>query len=282
MAGTLFVVATPIGNLEDISARALRVLREVALIAAEDTRRTAKLLARHGITTHTISLHAHNERQKVGDVLARLQRGEGVALVSDAGTPTISDPGAPLIAAAAAAGLRVEPIPGPSAVMTILSASGFELDGFTFLGFPPNRQTERRIWFERLASSAPCAVFYEAPHRIRFTLEALQRRVGDVEVVVGRELTKIHEEFFRGTVSAVLPRIGQALGEFTVAVRLGKATESLVIQELSARMATDIFGQLTKNVGLNRRQAIAKISRDYGLSARSVFALLEDGKVLVR
>src|SRR3954466_10195216 len=149
MPGTLFVVATPIGNLEDITIRALRVLREVAVIAAEDTRRTSHLLARYAITTPTTSLHEHNEVQKAGALVARLERGDDIALVSDAGTPTISDPGQRLIRAAIDAGIRVETIPGPSAAIAALAVSGLPTDSFTFLGFPPIRAKDRNRWFER-------------------------------------------------------------------------------------------------------------------------------------
>ena len=152
MPGTLFVVATPIGNLEDITGRALRVLREATIIAAEDTRRTAQLLARYAITTPTTSLHEHNEAQKAGGLVARLERGDSIALVSDAGTPTISDPGQGLIKAAIDAGIRVEPIPGPSAAIAALAASGLPTDSFLFLGFPPARSKARSDWFERVRS----------------------------------------------------------------------------------------------------------------------------------
>src|SRR5713226_7925052 len=170
MAGTLFVVATPIGNLEDITIRALRVLREVALIAAEDTRRTAHLLARHAITTRTTSLHEHNERGKASTLIARLESGESIALVSDAGTPTISDPGVHLISSAVEHGIRVEAIPGANAAIAALSVSGIAADAFAFLGFPPTRSTDRKLWFDRLRQSAPAAIFYESPHRIERTL----------------------------------------------------------------------------------------------------------------
>ena len=170
MAGTLFVVATPIGNLEDITARALRVLGEVALIAAEDTRRTARLLARYAIRTPTTSLHEHNETTKSRTLIARLERGESIALVSDAGTPTVSDPGQRLIRAAIEAGVRVEAIPGPSAALTALAASGIQADTFTFLGFPPTRSTARAQWVSELGSAGRPVVFFEAPHRIVSTL----------------------------------------------------------------------------------------------------------------
>src|SRR5215471_10179569 len=193
MPGTLFVVATPIGNLEDITARALRTLREVALIAAEDTRRTSHLLARYSIHTPTTSLHEHNERQKAAALIDRLKRGEDVALVSDAGTPVVSDPGQHLIRTAIDAGIRIEPIPGPSAVMAALAASGLAADTFTFLGFPPIRSKDRADWFERLRTAQGTVVFFEAPHRIGPTLEELLAKIGDRPAVVCRELTKVHE-----------------------------------------------------------------------------------------
>src|ERR1700675_4849107 len=161
MSGTLFLVATPIGNPEDITARALRVLGEVSLIAAEDTRRTHHLLSRYAIATPTTSFHAHNEGRKVAALVERLRRGEHIALVSDAGTPTISDPGQRLIRAAIDAGLRVEPIPGPSAVVSAIAASGIASQSFTFLGFPPSGSQDRKRWFEELRTAGRPVVFFE-------------------------------------------------------------------------------------------------------------------------
>src|SRR5262245_60986951 len=208
MRGTLFVVATPIGNLEDITVRALRVLRSASIIAAEDTRRTAQLLARHGIPTPTTSLHEHNEVARSASLLARLERGEHVALVSDAGTPAVSDPGERLIRAAIDAGIRVEPIPGPSAVLAALAGSGLPSGSFTFLGFPPTKAKDRKVWFERLRAAAGTVVFFEAPHRIAETLRKLYQVAGDCQIAVGRELTKTHEEFIRGALSEVAQRLG--------------------------------------------------------------------------
>src|SRR2546428_230891 len=184
MPGTLFVVATPIGNLEDITARALRVLREVAIIAAEDTRRTARLLARYAITTPTTSLHEHNESRKSAELVARLERGDNLALVSDAGTPTVSDPGQRLVRDAIAAGVRVEPVPGPSAALAALSVSGLSGDTFTFLGFPPTRSTDRRQWFERLLRVGGTVIFFEAPYRIHETLRQLARLAPESNVAI--------------------------------------------------------------------------------------------------
>src|SRR5262245_24920051 len=164
MPGTLFVVATPIGNLEDVTVRALRVLREVSLIAAEDTRRTSRLLARYAIPTPTTSLHEHNERAKSSSLIRRLQEGADVALVSDAGTPGVSDPGGRLIQAAIEAGIRVVPVPGPSAALAALTVSGLSTESFTFLGFPPTRSHDRKLWFDRARSIGGTIVFFEAPH----------------------------------------------------------------------------------------------------------------------
>src|SRR5687768_17130217 len=176
MPGILHVVATPIGNLEDITLRALRVLREVPLIAAEDTRRTARLLARHAVSTPTISFHEHNARSRLPQLIARLQRGESVALVTDAGTPGISDPGTELVQACIEAGIGVDPIPGVSAPLAAAVASGFPLMPLTILGFPPYRSKDRRHWFETLCGTTNTVTFFEAPHRIADTL----RTVADI------------------------------------------------------------------------------------------------------
>jgi 16S rRNA (cytidine1402-2'-O)-methyltransferase len=280
MPGTLFVVATPIGNLEDISARALRVLREVALIAAEDTRRTGHLLARYAITTRTISLHEHNERARSGSLVERLKAGESIALVSDAGTPTVSDPGTYLIKEAIEANVKVEPIPGPNAALATLSVSGMSNTSFTFLGFPPTRSKDRIKWFEELKAAGRTVVFYEAPHRIGRTLEQLLATVGDVRVVVGRELTKIHEELVRGPISAVLPGILESHGEYTVVVDIGHMASISPPDRPDTALLLTEFGELTQNSGLTRRRAISVLSRRYGLSSNHIYAALEEAKRL--
>ena len=281
MPGTLFVVATPIGNLEDITVRALRVLREVAVIAAEDTRRTAHLLARHGITTSTTSLHEHNEAGKAGSLVARLQRGDSVALVSDAGTPTVSDPGGVLIRAAIDAGIRVEPIPGASALLAALAASGLPTDTFSFLGFPPVRGKDRKSWFERLKAIRGTVVFFEAPHRIQATLHEVQREVGDCEVAVGREITKIHEEFVRGPISVVVKRFDEARGEFTIVLNIGLTIESTrgATSELetSASVLNDI-GEMTLIAGMTKRKAINVVAKKHGIPPNRVYEIVEAGK----
>src|SRR5438067_9799980 len=278
MPGTLFVVATPIGNLEDITLRALRVLREVSVIAAEDTRRTAHLLSRHAIATRTTSLHEHNESKKTAAIVDRLLKGEDVALVSDAGTPTISDPGGHLIQDAVAAGVPVVPIPGPSAVMTALAASGLPTDTFTFLGFPPIRSTDRAQWFERLANAPGSVVFFEAPHRIHATLDELRRTIGDRHIVVGRELTKIHEEFIRGPVSTVNTVALGERGEFTVLVNIGHLTNNVEAVAPSPSELAQQFGELTATSGVTRRQAIAQLAKRYHLAANDVYNAIEISK----
>ena len=278
MPGTLFVVATPIGNLEDITVRALRVLREVAVIAAEDTRRTAHLLARHAIATPTTSLHEHNEAGKAASLVARLQRGDSIALVSDAGTPTVSDPGGLLIRAAIDAGLRVEAVPGASAVLAALSASGLPTGSFSFLGFPPTRSKDRKLWFERVKAVRGTIVFFESPHRIQDTLHELQREVGDCQTVVGRELTKVHEELVRGPIKDVVEHVGEGRGEFTVVVFIGQTTEILPRPAAFGGALAGEFGAITKTKGMTKRKAINVLARRHGLTPNKVYELLEEAK----
>jgi 16S rRNA (cytidine1402-2'-O)-methyltransferase len=279
MSGTLFVVASPIGNLEDISARALRVLREVRLIAAEDTRRTARLLARYAIDTPTTSFHQHNESSKLAALLKRLQQGEDLALVSDAGTPTVSDPGQLLVRAAIEAGVRVEPIPGPSAVLAALAGSGIEADTFLFLGFPPVRAKDRTSWLEDLRGARRPVVFFEAPHRIRSTLAQLQKMFGDCDVTVARELTKVHEEFVRGPISGVLGRLVAPIGEFTVVIDIGQSTDSTASRAVTAAELLTEFGHMTTHDGLSRRKAISMLAKNHGMATNMVYDLLEQAKV---
>lgn len=220
MAGTLHVVATPLGHLDDLSARARTTLAASSLIACEDTRRTAKLLARCGIERPMIAVHKFSERERLDQVLAVLERGEDVALVSDGGTPGLSDPGALLVAAAAGAGIRVSPVPGPSAAAAILSVSGLPGDRFVFEGFLPPRAGERRNRLRALADEPRTLVIYEAPHRVKATLHDMAGVLGARAVVLGRELTKIHETILRGSAAEILARLddGEVKGEIAMAV----------------------------------------------------------------
>jgi 16S rRNA (cytidine1402-2'-O)-methyltransferase len=277
MPGTLYVVATPIGNLEDVTLRALRTLREVSVIAAEDTRRTARLLQHYSISTRTTSLHEHNERSKTPALIARLQAGESVALVSDAGTPVVSDPGTHLVAAAHAAGIRVEPIPGPNAALAALSASGLLEREFVFAGFPPNRSNARKAWLAGLATEPRVLVFYEAPHRIRQTLQDMLGAFGDRVVALGRELTKAHEELVVRPISEHLELLSQERGEFTLVVSgsrpILQSNEGLEPD----KVAGDFLG-LTADGGQSRREALRTLSLKYDIPAREVFTLLERAK----
>lgn len=279
MSGTLFVVATPIGNLEDITARALRVLREVAVIAAEDTRRTGGLLVHFGIPTPTLSLHEHNEGARVPRLIERLRGGEDVAVVSDAGTPTVSDPGQQLIRAAIDAGIRVEPIPGASAVLAAVAVSGFDGVGFTFLGFPPIKSKDRAEWLARLKSTPGIVVLFEAPHRIEATLRDLATTVGPAApAVVGRELTKAHEEWVRGPISAVAGRIGEPRGEYTIVLLVGQTTDNTEHDACSGVDWLREIGEITKTVGMSKRQAVNVLAKRTGLPPNEVYAAIERAK----
>ena len=282
MPGTLFVVATPIGNLEDITARALRVLGEVAIIAAEDTRRTAHLLARYAITTPTMSFHEHNERKKTAALIDRLKRGESVALVSDAGTPTISDPGHQLVRDAIDAGIRVESVPGANAAIAALAASGLPSETFVFLGFPPTRSKDRKQWLAGLKTAGRTAVFYEAPHRIRETLEQVRMAVGDCEIAVGRELTKTHEELVRGPISSVLGRLAEPRGEFTVVLDIGQIPDNVASAAPNGVAMLRELGQMTSIAGLPRRRAINALARKYQKPPNEVYEAIEAAKKLVK
>jgi 16S rRNA (cytidine1402-2'-O)-methyltransferase len=280
MPGTLYVVATPIGNLEDITARALRVLGEVAIIAAEDTRRTAHLLARYAIRTPTTSLHEHNETRKTPALIGRLDRGEHVALVSDAGTPLISDPGRHLIRAAIAAGIKIESIPGPSAVMAALAASGASTESFVFLGFPPIKSKDRTLWFEKLGNESRTAVFFEAPHRLRATLEQLLLTVGDCPIIVCRELTKMHESLVRGPISTILSELEEPRGELTIVIELGLKTDTAPMEMPDGHKLSLELVHITEKKGIARRKGINILARRHGLTPNEVYAAIESARKL--
>ena len=216
--GTLFIVATPIGNLNDISSRALQTLRDVDVIACEDTRQTVKLLNHFGIQKHLTSYHEFNEEQKAVEFADKLAGTMTIALVSDAGIPAIADPGYRLVRLCRQRGIPVVPIPGPNAAITALAASGLPSDEFMFVGFLPSKKSARREKLGAIANITCTVVLYEAPHRIAASLEDIQDVLGDREVCVAREVTKIHEEFLFGTISAVRPRVNP-LGEFVIVVR---------------------------------------------------------------
>ena len=277
MPGTLFVVATPIGNLEDITLRALRVLREVALIAAEDTRRTARLLAKYGIATPTLSFHEHNIWTRLPQLMSRLHSGHSLALVTDAGTPGISDPGVELVDSCVRAGIPIDPIPGVSAAITAAVASGFPLIPLTIWGFPPHGSKDRNDWLVKCSETYSTMTFFESPHRIVKTLEACGAIFGERPICVGRELTKLHQEFLRGNASDVAALVRtRARGEFTVVV--GPITNNARRDLCPDADIAELFAQKTKLVGTSRRAAIAETARELGISAKAVYAAVERAK----
>jgi 16S rRNA (cytidine1402-2'-O)-methyltransferase len=278
MPGTLYVVATPIGNLEDVTLRALRILREVSVIAAEDTRRTARLLQHYSISTRTTSLHEHNERAKTPALIARLRAGESVALVSDAGTPIVSDPGTLLVSAAHAAEIRVEPVPGPSAAIAALSAAGFPEGEFLFLGFPPSRSKARKEWLLAVAEERRTLIVYESPHRVRQSLEDMLATLGNRQLLIAREITKAHETLAVRPISDHLAALKEERGEFTLVLRGAIRPPSSVRDPPSPEIIASEFGELTNKLALNRRQALKTLSSKHGIPAREVFALLEQWK----
>jgi 16S rRNA (cytidine1402-2'-O)-methyltransferase len=274
MSGTLFVVATPIGNLEDITLRALRVLREADVIAAEDTRRTAKLLAHYAITTPSLSFHEHNTRTRIPQLLARLTRGDAVALVSDAGTPGISDPGVELIQRCWAAGIRVDPIPGASAPLAAAVASGFPLEPLTIFGFAPARAQARKLWWRRVQAVPDTLTFFEAPHRIAQTLSEAPEYLGERPILVARELTKRHQQFLKVNLNGAISQIMPLKGEFTVVVgpRPGPHGE---VTDVSDAFIYSEFCHLTEVGSCGRREAMAGVARKYGRSTKQVYAIVE-------
>lgn len=275
MPGTLFIVATPIGNLEDFTFRGVRTLREVDLIAAEDTRRTAKLLAHYDIKKPVISLREHNEARESAALVARLAAGGSIALVSDAGTPTIADPGVGLVGAARAAGIRVVPIPGASAVVAALSAAGLPADQFLFLGFPPASGSARERWFEELAASQRTTVFYEAPHRIERSLAEAAKYLGERHIIACRELTKINEELvYWDKTSPVKP-----LGEFVVVV--GATTKGLADDPPEEDVAA-LFGQITDSTSLSDASVLAMVAGHFTISEVRARKLLKKGRILLK
>ncbi|GIW39525.1 MAG: ribosomal RNA small subunit methyltransferase I [Candidatus Binatia bacterium] len=270
MPGKLYVVATPIGNLEDLSPRAARVLAEVSLVAAEDTRRTRKLFARYGIRTPMVSCHENNEAERAREIVARLREGRDVALVSDAGTPGIADPGARVVRAAAEAGAEIVPVPGPSAVAAALSVSGFRCDRFVFEGFLPAGRTARRERLLELREEPRTLVFFEAPHRAEAFFGDLARIFGgERKAVVLREGTKLHETVLRGTLGELAARASElARGELTVVV---EGYEERAGQR--GGFTTEIDAEIDRllSEGKKTREIAEEVAARFGLSRRSVY-----------
>jgi 16S rRNA (cytidine1402-2'-O)-methyltransferase len=267
MTAALYLVATPIGNLEDITLRALRVLREADLIACEDTRQTGKLLRHFDIIDKPmVSYHEHNEAARARELVAKLEAGASIALVSDAGTPLVSDPGYRLVTAAIAAGIPVVPVPGASAILGALAAAGLPTDAFRFCGFLPAKAGQRKKALEELQGEDCTMIFYEAPHRILDTLTDIAAVYGERPVVVARELTKLHEEFLRGTVMEVRAQLAARPSV--------KGEIALVIGKGSAMVADTPVDQAVRELeqkGVPRMDAIKQVARERGLSKREVY-----------
>lgn len=279
--GTLFLVATPIGNLEDMTQRAIRVLREVQLIAAEDTRHTRKLLTHFAIATPTTSYHEHSPQARRDALLQALAVGD-VALVCDAGTPALSDPGADLVREALAAGHAVIPVPGATAAISALVASGLPTDQFTFLGFLPRRPTDRRAALQSVRNEPRTLILYEAPHRVLACLDDILAVLGDRQIAVARELTKLHEEWLRNTVSAVRAHYATGAaprGEFTLVVAGAAAAESAATATDAAGVARapeEIAREQVRALiamGMGTREAAARVATTTGLTRREVYRL---------
>ena len=267
MSGILYVVATPIGNLEDITFRAVRVLKEADLIACEDTRQTRKLLDHYGISKPLVSYHEHNERTRAAEIIRELESGRTIALVSDAGTPLIADPGYRLVELARERGIVVSPLPGPSAILAALSASGLPTNSFLFHGFLPAKTGQRRKMLEELKACGATMVFYETPHRILQALEDIAAILGSRPLVLARELTKIHEEFLCGTAAELKNTLEQRAavkGEFVVMIGKGVAVAE------PQTTVEDAVDELIRQ-GLPRMDALKTVARQRGLSKREVY-----------
>jgi 16S rRNA (cytidine1402-2'-O)-methyltransferase len=273
MSGTLYLVATPIGNLADITHRALQVLKDVDLIACEDTRHTHKLLQHYAITTKTISYHEHNEQQRAAHLIDLLKQGSDVAVVSDAGTPSISDPGFRLVRAAIESDVPVVPVPGPSALISALIAAGLPTDEFFFAGFLPSRSNARRAKLNELRSIPGTLIFYEAPHRLAMTLTDAYEILGEREAVVARELTKLHEEIRRGRLSELSSHYADEenpRGEIVVLI------DHNVIDEPARKNAATVSSLVEQfeQDGLDHRAALKKAARELGLSRAEAYRKL--------
>lgn len=272
MPGTLYLVATPIGNLADITHRALQVLRDVELIACEDTRHTRKLLQHYGVTTKTVSYHEHNEQQRAAELIDLLRQGSDVAVVSDAGTPSISDPGFRLVRAAIENEIAVVPVPGPSALISALIAAGLPTDEFFFAGFLPAKSNARRARLNELRSVPGTLIFYEAPHRLAATLKDAYEILGEREAVVARELTKLHEEIRRGRLSQLTADYTEKTdvrGEIVVLIDRTVIGETVTSDQSVAALVNQF-----EQEGLDHRAALKKAARELGLSRAEAYRKL--------
>jgi 16S rRNA (cytidine1402-2'-O)-methyltransferase len=268
-SGTLYIVATPIGNLEDITFRAIRILKEADLIAAEDTRHSRKLLSHFGISRPLTSYFDHNKTFKGSFILEKLREGLSVALITDAGTPCISDPGYQLVRDAGNAGIKVVPVPGPSAVISAISASGLPTDRFTYEGFLPNRQGKRREKLMSLIAEERVMVFYESPRRLTAALADVLQVLGNREVVIARELTKIYEEFIRGNLTDVMARLEERLIKGEVVLLIAPAT---IQKSPEAFPIADLLLKYTESGKISLKDAVKRVALESGSARSEVYA----------
>jgi 16S rRNA (cytidine1402-2'-O)-methyltransferase len=278
--GLLYVVATPIGNLEDITYRAVRILREADLVACEDTRHTRKLLDRYGIENRLVSYHEHNEAERAEELLLKLREGAAIAQVSDAGMPGISDPGYRLIRLAIENGIRVVPVPGPSALITAITGSGMPTDSFEFGGFLPAKSGQRRTVLEGMGRIGHTVVVYEAPHRIREALEEIVAVLGPTRpIVIARELTKVHEEFLRGTAGELLDHVRERELKGEITLLIGKALEGRERQklDLGARLR-----EIMREEKVDEKAALKALAKERGVSKSEVYRELQRSNIRKR
>lgn len=273
MSGTLYLVATPIGNLEDITFRAIRILKEVDLIAAEDTRQTLKLLNHYEINKPLISYHRHNEEVKQEVLMQKLKEGQNIALVSDAGTPVISDPGEVIVKEALKENIKIIPIPGACALINALIASGLDTKEFSFYGFLSLNKKLRKEKLQEIKKENKTIILYEAPHKLTSTLKDLEEILEDRKIVVARELTKIHEEFLRGTASEILENYKEPKGEHIILIEGSKIKEETEEQKNIKEMTIEEHYEYYEKQGFTKNEIIKKIAKDKGVSKNEIYQL---------
>ena len=271
MQGKLYLVATPIGNLEDITLRALKVLKEVDIVAAEDTRNTLKLLNHFEISKKLISYHRHNEDVKKDELINYLKEGKNIALVSDAGTPCISDPGEEIVKEAIKEKIEIVPIPGACALITALISSGLDCKEFTFIGFLPLNKKLRKEKLSEIENETKTVILYEAPHKLKTTLEDLEKVVQEREVVLAKELTKIHETYTRGTAKELLNNIQEVRGEYVIVIEAAKEKKELKQEQLLSELSLDKHYEYYEKKGMEKKDIIKQIAKDRNVPKNEIY-----------
>ena len=269
--GKLYIIATPIGNLEDITYRAINILQAVDIIAAEDTRHTLKLLNHYNISKHLISYHRHNEEEKSDDLISKLKEGKNIALVSDAGTPGICDPGEAVIHKSIEEGIQVIPIPGACAFVNALICSGLNTDTFLFLGFLPLNKKNRKQKLQEIQQSHQTTIIYEAPHKLQATLKDLQEVIGERKIVIARELTKVHEEFIRGNIEEIIEKTKEVKGEMIILIQGAHETTLTEAQELFQNLSLEEHYSYYEKQGLEKKEIVKKMAKDRGVPKNEIY-----------